>query len=543
MVLYGYDASVFNAAQGSANWLDWFDLDPKVDANIIGLINTAYTIGAIVAGWFLGGPVADRFGRRVGMAAGCFLTIIATFLQAFAPYHNLGCFVGGRVLIGLGQGMALTAGPVYINEVSPTAIRGHIMTFWQLNFSVGSFIAYWIAFACNSLDGYLVANVWYYRKEYHKIGTPIKCQLLIPGVAVHKETLGHWDWRMVVIFQLLVPTIICILLPFQPESPRWWIKRHNNVEEARKALRQIRETEQEVEEELQGIRDAVEYEREAVGSGSGFSSYLALFRDRSVRKRLYLAFVLNVGQQLSGQGTLNNYSSAIYKTIWPTSETITLINALNATCGILFTLNAVWTADRFGRRWLLIVGALGMAACMLVVPVIGLATPDVVSADGLTTTKTQPTGIAIVVMLFLFIFFYKPSWGAAVWIWTAEVFSMNVRAQAVGMCSQMQNVANTIFQQFFPLFLNNVGLRCLFFFMAANVLLAAFVFFCIPETKQVPLEEIDTLFGGQNHVEKGGQLTSHQHHQSGPATATATAGEKGRAEGSSPPPPREIQDV
>lgn len=72
------------------------------------MINTAYTIGAIVSGFFFGGPVADYFGRRVGMGVGCFITIIATFLQTFAPYHNLGCFIGGRVLIGLGQGMALS---------------------------------------------------------------------------------------------------------------------------------------------------------------------------------------------------------------------------------------------------------------------------------------------------------------------------------------------------------------------------------------------------------------------------------------------------
>ncbi|CAJ2513067.1 Uu.00g011860.m01.CDS01 [Anthostomella pinea] len=475
MVLYGYDASVFNAAQGSANWLLWFDLDlpaltpldtKKKDANLIGLVNTAYTIGAIVAGWFFGGPIADYFGRRVGMALGCFVTIIATFLQAFAPWHNLGCFIGGRVLIGIGQGMALTAGPIYIGEVSPPEIRGKIMTFWQMFYSVGSFIAYWIAYATNQ----------------------------------YKERLGHWDWRMVVIFQLLVPTLILILLPFQPESPRWWIKRHNNVEAARKALRTIRATEQEVEDELLAIREAIEFENEAVSG-----SYYALFKDPSVRKRMYLAFVLNVGQQLSGQGTLNSYSSAIYKTIWADDSTINLINALNATCGILFTLNAMWTADRFGRRWLLIVGAIGMAICMMIVPIVGATTPNVVGADG-KLTKTQPVGISIVFLLFLFIFFYKPSWGATVWIWTAEVFSMNVRAQAVGMCSQMQNVANTIFQQFFPIFLANEGLKCLFFFMTSNILLAAFTFFFIPETKQVPLEEIDTLFGGQNHVEKGGQM-------------------------------------
>lgn len=83
---------------------------------------------------------------------------------------------------------------------------------------------------------------------------------------------------------------------------------------------------------------------------------------------------------------------------------------------------------------------------------------------------------------------------------------MNVRAQAVGMCSQMQNVANTIFQQFFPKFLANTGLKCLFFFMAMNIVLAAFVYFFVPETKQVPLEEIDVLFGGANHVDTGAQM-------------------------------------
>lgn len=179
---------------------------------------------------------------------------------------------------------------------------------------------------------------------------------------------------------------------------------------------------------------------------------------------------------------------------------------------------------------------------MLAVPVVGLATPDI---DG--GRKTQPVGIAIVFLLFMFAFFYKPSWGATTWIWTAEVFSMNVRAQAVGMCSQMQNVANTIFQQFFPKFLQdtyvllffffflflaslfcflhsllgfpdrsvpltnslhlmpNSGLKCLFFFMAINIVLAVFVYFLIPETKKVPLEEMDVLFGGVNHVDQGAE--------------------------------------
>lgn len=83
---------------------------------------------------------------------------------------------------------------------------------------------------------------------------------------------------------------------------------------------------------------------------------------------------------------------------------------------------------------------------------------------------------------------------------------MNVRAQAVGMCSQTQNVVNSIVQQFFPIFLKNCGWYVFYFFAGINVLLALFVVFFIPETKKVSLEEIDALFGGANHVVAGGEI-------------------------------------
>jgi hypothetical protein len=159
-----------------------------------------------------------------------------------------------------------------------------------------------------------------------------------------------------------------------------------------------------------------------------------------------------MGQQLTGQGTLNSYSSTIYKKVWTSTNTINLINALNATFAILFTLNAVWTVDRFRRRFLFIVGGIVMACCMLMVALIGLETPNVKGG------KSEPVGVAIAFGLFLFIFFYKPLWGATTWIWTTEVFSMNVRSQAVGMCSQMQNVAQVIFNQFFLTLYANCGL-------------------------------------------------------------------------------------
>lgn len=361
------------------------------------------------------------------------------------------------------------AGPIYIGELTPPEIRGKVMSFWQLFYSVGSFLAYWINYACQ----------------------------------LNVKKLGEWDWKIVVIFQIMVPVYIIILLPFIPETPRWYLQHGDRVADARATLLRVRETAQEVEDEILMIREALEFEKEAISS-----SYSALWKDPSVRKRLILAFILNAGQQVTGQGTLNTYSTIIYKGVFKSQSQISLINALNATFGIIFTLNATWTVDRFGRKFLFIVGAIGMAVCMLAVALVGTQTDTIYyMAKGVSKpTKEQPVGIAITFLLFLFIFFYKPSWGATTWIWTAEVFSMNVRAQAVGMASQTQNVANSIFQQFFPVFLQNCGFSTFYFFFAINVVLAVFVHFMIPETRRVSLEEMDTLFGGADHVEKGADL-------------------------------------
>lgn len=376
MVLYGYDASVFNAVQGSKHWVAYFN---HPNANTIGAINTAYTVGAVVAGFFFGGPLADFAGRRVGMATGSVLVIIATFMQTFAPRGNIGVFIAGRVIIGLGQGLALSkffiisqlsvttntlaaAGPIYIGELAPPEIRGKIMSFWQMFYSVGSFIAYWVNFACSK----------------------------------HPQKLGEWDWKMVVIFQILMPIIILSQIFFIPESPRWHIQKNKNYEAAKKSLARVRDTEQEVDDEITIIREAIEFEAEAISSG-----YSALWKDKSIRKRMYIAMIINAGQQITGQGTLNSYSTIIYKKVFKAADTIALINALNATFGIIFTLNATWTVDRFGRKFLFIVGGIGMGICMVIAASVETQTP---SFDG---AKSRPVGIAIVFLMFLFAFFCK----------------------------------------------------------------------------------------------------------------------------------------
>ena len=117
---------------------------------------------------------------------------------------------------------------------------------------------------------------------------------------------------------------------------------------------------------------------------------------------MYIAMIVNGGQQITGQGTLNTYSSIIYKKVFESADTISLINALNATFSILFTLNATWTVDRFGRKFLFIFGGIGMGLCMLIAATVETQTPSLPNG-----AKSQPVGISIVFIMFLFAFFCK----------------------------------------------------------------------------------------------------------------------------------------
>lgn len=383
MVLYGFDASVFNALQNSKHWNAYFN---HPGPNIIGAINTSYTVGAVAAGFFMGGPLADYAGRRIGMATGAFFTIVATIMQTFAPRGNIGCFIAGRVVIGLAQGLALTAGPIYIGEMAPAEIRGKIMSFWQMFYSVGSFIAYWVSYA----------------------------------TLKNPKTLGEWDWKMVVIFQALVPIVILSQVFFIPESPRWYVQKSRNYEAARASLMRVRDTEEEVDQELLEIKEAIEYEAEAISSG-----YSALWKDKSIRKRMLIAMIINGGQQITGQGTLNSYSSIIYKKVFKDPNTIALINALNATFGIIFTLNATWTVDRFGRKFLFIIGGIGMGICMICSATVQTQTPTINGG------KSHPVAISIVFLMFLFAFFCKSR------LLSSNMLPLTCHRQAIMGCNRL----------------------------------------------------------------------------------------------------------
>lgn len=476
-----YDAASFNSSYGLKTFVHHFagPNATKMDPNLLGAANTAFTCGSIIPGYFITPSVSKRFGRRVAIFIGCFLVVIATFLQTFAP--NFGTYIAGRLIVGMGHGFVMPTGPCYIAEIAPHAIRGRIMSFWQVSFTIGAFFVYWVAYGLKKAD-----------------------------------YLGDWQWRTIQILQLVFPLIVGIGILFCPESPRWLVER-NRIPEARRIIRKIRAPD-EVDAELETIVAAVEYERANINHGDSYlTPYKLIWTDVSVRKRFLLCLVINGGQQVCGNSQLGSFSTLIYQQVFADANTIFLINAIAASFNILFTLNCFWLVDRLGRRFLLITGAAGMAAALLCVASVGVGIKP--GPDG---HKPYGEGVAIAFLFFVFALFYKPSWGATVWIYTGEVFSQNVRAHAVAMASQWQHVCSAIVSQFFPLFLQNCGFYTFFFFAGVNALLCLFTIFFIPESKGVPLEEMDTLFGAKSH-------TSEQRPLSGDAKGATLAysGESG----------------
>lgn len=141
---------------------------------------------------------------------------------------------------------------------------------------------------------------------------------------------------------------------------------------------------------------------------------------------------------------MNNYSTKVYQKVFSSDSTILLINALNYTFGILFTLTCTFLSDRMGRTTMLIIAGIGQALMLLIAATVYITTPTY------GDSKSLGVGIALVLVMFLFTFFYKPGWGATVWIYTSEIFPTSVRATAVSVCTNTQNIGNLVMAQVFP---------------------------------------------------------------------------------------------
>jgi len=422
-LLFGYDTGVISGA------LIFIKQEFALSTFAQELIVSIVLAGAIV-GALSGGRLSDRFGRRATLLATSAVFIAGAILCAAAV--SIAMLVIGRVIVGLGIGLACTTVPVYISEVAPPEARGWQVSLFQLAITIGILAAYLVDFA--------------YSKS------------------------GAWRWMLglAVVPGLILGTGMIAL----PESPRWLAK-YLHPDAARAVLVRIRGTGN-VDAEFGDILGSLE-QAEEQGRWSDLLS-------PTVRPALVVGIGLAIFQQITGINTVIYYAPTIVLAAGiPSASGAILATAVIGLVNVIMTIVAMWLIDRVGRRPLLLVGIAGMTVCL-----------GVLGAAFRMQAETSTVAWVAVITLMAYVAFFAISLGPIFWLLIAEIYPLQIRGLAEGTAAGSNWIFNLVVSITFLSLVQAVGPSWTFWLYGA-LSIAAFVFsyYMVPETRGRTLEEIE----------------------------------------------------
>ncbi|KAL9858117.1 putative inositol transporter 2 [Arabidopsis thaliana] len=496
-LLFGYDTGVISGAL-----LYIRDDFKSVDRNtwlqemIVSMAVAGAIVGAAIGGW-----ANDKFGRRSAILMADFLFLLGAIIMAAAPNPSL--LVVGRVFVGLGVGMASMTAPLYISEASPAKIRGALVSTNGFLITGGQFLSYLINLAFT-------------------------------------DVTGTWRWMLGIAG---IPALLQFVLMFTlPESPRW-LYRKGREEEAKAILRRIYSAE-DVEQEIRALKDSVETEILEEGSSEKINM-IKLCKAKTVRRGLIAGVGLQVFQQFVGINTVMYYSPTIVQLAgFASNRTALLLSLVTAGLNAFGSIISIYFIDRIGRKKLLIISLFGVIISLGILtgvfyeaathaPAISsletqrfnnISCPDYKSAmntnawDCMTCLKaSSPScgycsspigkehpgacwisddsvkdlchnenrlwytrgcpsnfGWFALLGLGLYIIFFSPGMGTVPWIVNSEIYPLRFRGICGGIAATANWISNLIVAQSF--------------FIAL-----LFVMVCVPETKGMPMEEIEKM--------------------------------------------------
>ena len=417
------------------------DLQDTANA-IKGFLIASALIGCVIGG-ASAGFISKSFGRKNGLviSAVCFFVsaIGAWKPEAFNFFGTLDAysFVVYRIIGGIGVGIASMISPMYIAEIAPAGVRGKLVSFNQLAIIFGMLVIYFV--------NYYIAR---------------------QGDEQWLITTG-WRWMF---FSGVIPAgLFFILLFFVPETPRYLaMKGHDD--KALKVLRRITGTQQ-AEGVLKEIKGTL-VEKNAPWLSYGF---LVIF----------VGILLSVFQQFVGINVVLYYAANIFRDMGASTDSSLLQTIIVGIVNLLFTVVAIVTVDRFGRKPLMIIGSIGMAVSMFA---LGFA------------FYTQHLGLAALIFMLVYTAAFAMSWGPVCWVLLAEIFPNSIRS-ALSIAVAAQWIANWVVSLTFPMMNDNHGLTATFhqgfsywIYGVMGVLSALFVWKMVPETKGKTLEQIEHIW-------------------------------------------------
>ncbi|KAK4061772.1 MFS permease [Trichoderma simmonsii] len=479
-VLYGYNQGMFSGVLAMPSFKqhmgEYDPFDPNASQTKKGWLTAILELGA----WFgtlFSGFLAETISRKYGIIVACCIFIIGVIVQACAIDAGPSAILGGRFITGIGVGSLSMIVPIYNSEVAPPEVRGALVALQQFAICFGIMVSFWIDYGTNYIGG---------------------------------TTLGHQSeaaWLVPVCLQIF--PCLCLLggMIFMPFSPRWLIH-HNREEEAKKILSTLRGLpidHELVELEFLEIKAQSLFEKRSIAEQFPhlreqtvwnnfklqFVAIKSLFTKKSMLKRCMVAGVTMFFQQWTGINAVLYYAPTIFQQLGQTDNTVSLL-ATGVVGIVMFvaTAPAVLWIDRIGRKPVLIVGAIGMATCHIIIAVLFAKNSD-------SWPEHKAAGWAAVAMVWLFVVHFGYSWGPCAWIIVAEIWPLSSRPYGVSLGASSNWMNNFIIGQVTPDMLQGITYGTYILFGVLTYLGAAFVYFFVPETKRLTLEEMDIVFGSE----------------------------------------------
>lgn len=439
-LLFGYDTGVINGAQFYLS--KYFDLSATMKGWVVGSALIGCMIGAALAG-----AISTYLGRKKSLIVSAILFTVSAWgsgLPSFLP-QTVPVLVAFRLIGGLGIGIASMNAPMYIGELAPASIRGRLVTWYQMAIVLGFFVVFLATYFISAQN------------------TP-------------EQNLAS-GWRVMFWSELIPCTLFLGLLFFVPKSPRW-LAIVGRDEEAMKVLKKIH-GDQHAATELQEIKASLK-------SSGGVSTAQAFAKP--FVGIIAIGTILSVLQQFTGINAVLYYGADIFEKALGFSEDDALKRQLLlAGVNVFCTLIAMRQVDKWGRKPLIMVGAVGMLLGFLLLG---------------GSLMANQVGIVSLVGVLLFIGSFALSMGPVVWVILAEMFPNHIRTLAMTIAVTAQWAGNYFITQTFPIVVDSPANQGTFWsgalpyaiFIAFIIVIVLFTIRFIPETKGRSLEEMEDLW-------------------------------------------------
>ncbi|XP_027999690.1 solute carrier family 2, facilitated glucose transporter member 3 isoform X1 [Eptesicus fuscus] len=448
---FGYNTGVINAPETIIKDFINYTLEEQLEnvpsdvllTSLWSLSVAIFSVGGMI-GSFSVGLFVNRFGRRNSMLIVNLLAITGGCLMGFCKIaESVAMLILGRLIIGLFCGLCTGFVPMYIGEISPTALRGAFGTLNQLGIVIG---------------------------------------ILVAQVFGLKIILGTEDlWPVLLGFTILPSFLQIIALPFCPESPRFLLINRKEEDSARKILQRLWGT-QDVAQDIQEMKDEsvrMSQEKQA--------TVLELFRSPSYQQPIMISIMLQLSQQLSGINAVFYYSTGIFKDAGVKEPIYATIGA--GVVNTIFTVVSLFLVERAGRRTLHMIGLGGMACCSILMTISMLL-------------KDQYSWMSFICIgaILVFVAFFEIGPGPIPWFIVAELFSQGPRPAAMAVAGCSNWTSNFLVGLLFPSAAFYLGPYVFIIFTGFLVIFLVFTYFKVPETRGRTFEEITRGFEGQAHM-------------------------------------------